>query len=652
MNVESPASGIFSGLVICLELGTIPPKKKKELNALIVSHGGAAEFVIHSKTTHVVTSPALLESFKIKNARKYGCLVVTEDFITACVHHNKKVDIWPYLFIDSEPASKKYGKSSFSFVGKPLLKCYQNVVALKTVVDENSAIHAMMEACRNIAGLCVGLGTPLPKNQISVKEMSSRLHVHLKTKSSMPQIQQQQDSPRSSLFQIRYLFSPRSISSFSTSSPSLSSLDRSIVERKPPKIQTATLPGPANLLKPEVLQTNTTAVSNGHDFLKMNEKKKEEAERKKQRDEERQKALEQSKAIYLERQEQKKKQDEERLKQREANRLEAEQRRQRETEERFRREKQLREAREQKISQERKKREQLLIKLKEKPLVDLSEYFVTLDEEERKKKEEEEWRQFQEELEASRKRADEQQKKQEEMEEKKRRDAEMKREQREQEEERLGQEKMALKAQKKREYEQWLAIETRRKREEEEERKRKSVLAFQEREMKRQSKKVLGITTPPKTVEDDQSKIFVGAIAFEDIEQANLGERQTRILKDERMNALLRLFERFGTIKKKKVQLEKKLCFVTFTEGGMAKEAVEKMKEFGKRKEVVEQLKEELRKSKKHILIAPLPSFYVRIVKKNPQSALMTKEEDKNESNVKSENPMQVEKPKTKTKNK
>jgi hypothetical protein len=163
-SLQASQRGPLSGTVIVLELGPVSLKKKKELQAAAEKNGGIIDFVVSKKTTHVVTTPQLLDSSKIKSAVRHGCFVVTEEFITESARLGTRVDEWPYLFIGDERASM-FGTSSEAYVIGNLIEGYTNVASiineiafrnpyslLSTATTSGSSLHWPWRRSRSSSG--------------------------------------------------------------------------------------------------------------------------------------------------------------------------------------------------------------------------------------------------------------------------------------------------------------------------------------------------------------------------------------------------------------------------------------------------------------------------------------------------------------------
>lgn len=83
-------------------------------------------------------------------------------------------------------------------------------------------------------------------------------------------------------------------------------------------------------------------------------------------------------------------------------------------------------------------------------------------------------------------------------------------------------------------------------------------------------------------------------------------------MRDERINNLLRLFDRFGEVIERRVFIEKKHFFITYKKPEMAKAALTAMQNFETRKKAVEELQTVVKEAKGNLLSVPHASFYVR----------------------------------------
>lgn len=110
-----------------------------------------------------MTTPQLLESFKLKNAWKYGCFVVTEEFLKECLIQGSRVDEWPFLYIESQVSelassafitrfqrASDFAKDSESYVAQHLLRGYNNVFSVMTELATRNPASLLSDATTNI----------------------------------------------------------------------------------------------------------------------------------------------------------------------------------------------------------------------------------------------------------------------------------------------------------------------------------------------------------------------------------------------------------------------------------------------------------------------------------------------------------------------
>jgi len=275
-----------------------------------------------------------------------------------------------------------------------------------------------------------------------------------------------------------------------------------------------------------------------------------------------------------------------------------------------------------------------LEELRQKPAAHLSDFFAKVSVEEERKRIEEEWKAFEQEMERQRLKEEEEARQREENEQRKAAEREARQLQREKEEAQTREKKLREKKKRKLEYERKKIIDEVRKTKLDEEQKAKSVKDFQERERKRALKKELGVETLPVVVVDyDKSKIFVGGIKLDDLDPAKLGKKYNAV-RDERVNNLLRLFDRFGTVTDRRVFVEKNHFFVTYAKSGMAKKALTAMQNFESRKKIVEEIETQVKEKKGNLLTVPHSTFYVREpnVKKNRVTSVSPTKKGKEKS--------------------
>jgi len=295
-------------------------------------------------------------------------------------------------------------------------------------------------------------------------------------------------------------------------------------------------------------------------------------------------------------------------------------RRRQEDEERKQKNRELIEAREKRIAEERRKREAAIEKLKQKPAHDLlvtTNFFKQLDEEENVRKNEEEWRQYVKEMEEAQRTEEEKEKAAQDLLDKRQSEKARKQEERQASVEQAAAEKLIQKAQRKEEYERNTIQDKIQKKKEWEERQAKLLAAFLERQQRREAKVKKGALPKVEPIDYDDRKIFIGGIKLDDIKNAKLDPKLAAKIRDERFNSVLRMFDQFGEILKRKVSLEEGHCFVTFKEPGSVEKAMATMKEADERKKLVEEAKTTLQERKQHPLCVPNANFYVRIPKGN-----------------------------------
>jgi len=286
--------------------------------------------------------------------------------------------------------------------------------------------------------------------------------------------------------------------------------------------------------------------------------------------------------------------------------------------------------REKRILEERQKREVMMEKLKQdsnNAHNQIANFFRKVDDDERLQKEEAEFKKFEQELANRKIKIAEEESLRESNEEKKRREKEYRLQRTIEIDAKKRDEKLAAKQRRRDEYVINAAQEKERKKMEYEQRKAESLAAYQKREEKRLQKKQMGIL-PTAKVDYDTSKIFVGSIKLEDIDSKQLGKEKANALREQRINELLRIFDRYGEVLKRKVCLNTKLgeeahhCFITFKDASFAEQAIMQLKGHENRAEITEQIKEKLKSSKQNVLAAPHPNFYVRGVKKQKKTKI------------------------------
>jgi len=392
---------------------------------------------------------------------------------------------------------------------------------------------------------------------------------------------------------------PPSIATATTSSPSLSSLSRS---------------------KPFSFSTRVATTSSSIPPLKVSYSYAQfEEERRKKIEEEKAKRAEGSESVLRALEGRQREAEEQRKREQEKKNEEMEKRKQ-EDEARKQKAREMSEAREQRILEERKKREAVLMALKQKPTHNLiiANFFQKVDEEEIARKMEEELKEYSKQVEETKAK-----------EETKERSAQEKIAQRIQEKEkkRMETEAQALleserkateKIQRREDYVREKELDDARKKKEWQERQERLLREFLEREKKRQLKKQQGaralVAAPDPTSDTDKRKIFIGGIELDDIAKANLDPKLSAKVRDERINSILRMFEQFGEIQKRKVVHEHGHCFITFKNPESVQLAMDGMKAED-RKKLVEEATRKLTQAKQHPLCAPHATFYVRVPK-------------------------------------
>lgn len=159
----------------------------------------------------------------------------------------------------------------------------------------------------------------------------------------------------------------------------------------------------------------------------------------------------------------------------------------------------------------------------------------------------------------------------------------------------------------------------------------------------------------------------MGGIKLDDIKAAKFKPELAQRVRDERINAILRMFDQFGpgtfslifvfsfsspspsppllflylfffcllyiAVHKRKVFADEGHCFITFENKESVEKAMEVMKDAETRKKLAEAAKEAQQAHKMNPLCAPHPQFYVRIPKqKNKKGKGQKKEEESSSS--------------------
>lgn len=703
--------GMFEGMRVFLELGVVSLSKKKEVVASIEAHGGAIDFVISKKTTHVVTLPELLGSYKLKSATNHGCFVVTEQFLTDSLEAGRRVDEWPYLFIGDTPA-QQIGASSASYVGMLISRAFTEVSTVMDKAYEPIVNDAVFQATLNIASLCVGLGAnvpssgsfrlntvvnnmysnlyrkpkfpssrvqitpaPLPSNPTPAVPQPAKSSLSSPSKPSIPTPLFREISPKptttttttslSSPFRSSFSSSPRPslssplttrppISTTTTSRPFSSTLPFSsayLSSTTPfsPSLSSSATPSSSPSLSSTTSSAIPPATSSSRFSIPPATKKVSysfaqfEEERKKKQEEEKAKRAEENGSVLREREIRRKAEEEARKREMEEKRQELLEKRRLEDEERKQKNRELSEAREKRIAEERRKREAVLEKLKQKPAHDLltTSYFQQWDAEENAKRSEEEWKAFMKEMEEEQRKEEEKERAAQEKIDKREAEKLRKLEEMQANAEKAAAEKLVLKAQRKEEYERNRDAEKIRKKKEWEERQAKLLAEYLERQKRRELKALKGSLPKVEKIDYDNNKIFIGGIKLDDINKAKMDPKHIAKIRDERINSVLRMFEQFGEILKRKVSTVEGgvHCFITFKEEASVEKAMTIMKEADERKKLVEEAKAKFQESKLHPLCVPNANFYVRIPKakekKDKQKEKKSKKQEKEDAKKK-----------------
>eukprot|EP01111_Echinosteliopsis_oligospora_P018243 TRINITY_DN8245_c0_g1_i1.p1 TRINITY_DN8245_c0_g1~~TRINITY_DN8245_c0_g1_i1.p1 ORF type:complete len:675 (-),score=170.10 TRINITY_DN8245_c0_g1_i1:7-2031(-) len=657
-----PEGKFFAGVVVCLEMGAVTLKRKKELTLLIQSHGGSVEFVITKKTSHVITVPELFDSFKIKKARSYGCFIVEEVWISDCESAGRKLDEASYHMCEpGQKREKSYEKSVHNFMNK----AFANVTALLCMTKQGPEGH-LRTACLNIAALCVGLGAPVPTGPIRTKQIVNSLFLELSKPQRKLAISSASIRPTTTTTNTTgfpsllskpststSLFGKSNISSNFTSAlqsvGTFSSL--SLPKYNFGKALTTTSLASSSLVKPNSINSLYDA------------KKKEEAERKRKQAEEREAKINQFKAAMKERDVQLKEKEAARRVILDAKKSEAAAKRDAEEEVRRIKNEQMKVAREQKMAEEKKKRGEVLNTLQQNTYnTDVSDFFKKVDEAERKKREEEEWLEHKKQLDEENRKRLEKQERHRERQERVSAEKQQKKQDTQASIEASRLSSQEQKNQRRSEYNSQKDEEARKKKEAwekshkeylEREQKRQE---RSERETKKQERERLAKLKPP-PIDRDPCKVFVASISMDDLEEnKKLSTTQINQLKDQRLTILFSFFEKYGTIIKRKVHIpdpnapaapttvrmnergivfgapKKKAdlkgkekggiqCFVTYETPEAALACATSMVQ-ATRDELCNSAKQKLLEQGKDVTICPQPSFYVRLVKKKKKKVI------------------------------
>jgi len=118
--------------------------------------------------------------------------------------------------------------------------------------------------------------------------------------------------------------------------------------------------------------------------------------------------------------------------------------------------------------------------------------------------------------------------------------------------------------------------------------------------------------------EENLRKLFVGGLSCEDIKHActqingRLDKERYTELQNARSQNLIEIFRKYGEIVKVKEFWENKHCFITFANIASAEKAIDTLSDYEERKIVCISMKEEIVRSKKEVLTAVKPNFYIR----------------------------------------
>jgi len=163
-----------------------------------------------------------------------------------------------------------------------------------------------------------------------------------------------------------------------------------------------------------------------------------------------------------------------------------------------------------------------------------------------------------------------------------------------------------------------------------EEKKRNKEIArkeFAERHEKKRIKALLRMDKPEEPAEDER-KMFVGGLVFDDLKRHNLDQKSVEKIKKERAKQIMKMFDRFeGVVKKKDFILSKRHCFVIFQDKASCEKAIEILKKFERREKISQEIKETLEKEggKFARLQAPTSHFYVRQVRTPKQKFFISR---------------------------
>jgi len=175
------------------------------------------------------------------------------------------------------------------------------------------------------------------------------------------------------------------------------------------------------------------------------------------------------------------------------------------------------------------------------------------------------------------------------------------------------------------------------------------------KELKQQSQKQEVPLIPKFVPSDDDRKLFIGGLTFEDLNQnvkrKKLDEKMVPKCKGERVKNFPKLLERFGKISSfKDFILEKRHCFVSYERPNDLEKALESLSDFEQRKKICTEMKIRLQQEGGDIarFFAPNPHFYVRVVKAAKELEKKKKIEKMKEEKVEKGKQKQIEKIQTK----
>jgi len=116
-------------------LGDYTSSEKVELSRLITNGEGTVSFIINKKTTHLICKEIEYkrESMKVSNAKKFGLMIVSQDFLRDSIKNSIKLFEWDY------------------FYEKPIID--EPVDFVKT---------SLQRGLTDISGICNGIGYPSP----------------------------------------------------------------------------------------------------------------------------------------------------------------------------------------------------------------------------------------------------------------------------------------------------------------------------------------------------------------------------------------------------------------------------------------------------------------------------------------------------------